>query len=293
MATKSLKLVRFFKDSNGRFRISSQNVLQRRHFCHLSQKPYSRTPIASSLNEAELAKFSAIAETWWDSQGPFKPLHALNPTRLAFIRSTLCKHFRKDPLSARPFEGLNIADVGCGGGILSEPLARMGATVTGIDAVERNIKIARLHAESDQATSSIEYCCTTAENLVEQQRTFDAVISLEVIEHVANPAEFCKSLASLTAPNGATLVSTINRSMRAYAATIVVAEYILHWLPKGTHEWSKLVTPEELALIMNQASISLEEMAGFVYYPLTGRWALSDDISVNYIAYGTKNRQDT
>ncbi|KMT01772.1 hypothetical protein BVRB_9g210530 isoform B [Beta vulgaris subsp. vulgaris] len=190
----------------------------------------ARVPIKSSLDEVELTKFSAVAETWWDAEGPFKPLHALNPTRLAFIRSTLCHHFRKDPDSARPFEGLNFIDVGCGGGILSEPLARMGATVTGVDAVDKNIKIARLHAESDPATSSIEYLCTTAENLVEEQRQFDAVLALEVIEHVADPAEFCKSLAALTVPNGATVISTLNRTMRAYAASIVVAEYILHWV---------------------------------------------------------------
>lgn len=148
----------------------------------------------SSLNQAELIKFSAIADTWWDADGPFKPLHIMNPTRLAFIRSTLCRHFSKDPYSARPFEGLKFVDVGCGGGILSEPLARMGATVTGVDAVDKNIKIARLHADLDPATSSVEYLCTTAEKLVEEQREFDAVLALEVIEHVADPAEFCKSL---------------------------------------------------------------------------------------------------
>ncbi|KAF5190132.1 Ubiquinone biosynthesis o-methyltransferase [Thalictrum thalictroides] len=250
-----------------------------------------RPPISSSLNESELLKFSSIAETWWDSQGPFKPLHVMNPTRLAFIRSTLCRHFRIDPCSARPFEGLKIIDVGCGGGILSEPLARMGATVTGVDAIEKNITIARIHAESDPVTSSIEYCCTTAEKLVEEQKKFDAVISLEVIEHVANPAEFCKSLGSLTVPNGATLISTINRSMRSYATAIVAAEYLLRWLPKGTHQWSSFLTPEELVLILNRASISVQEMAGFVYNPLTGRWALSDDIGVNFIAFGTKNSQ--
>lgn len=134
----------------------------------------------SSLNDHEIAKFAAIAETWWDSEGPFKPLHLMNPTRIAFIRSTLCCHFKKDPYCARPFEGLNFIDVGCGGGILSEPLARMGATVTGIDAVEKNIKIARLHSGLDPLTSSIEYCCTTAEKLVEEDRKFDAVIALEV-----------------------------------------------------------------------------------------------------------------
>ncbi|XP_048543534.1 ubiquinone biosynthesis O-methyltransferase, mitochondrial [Triticum urartu] len=246
---------------------------------------------ASSLNPAEVAKFAAIAETWWDSQGPFKPLHLMNPTRLSFIRSTLCRHFRRDPYSAKPLEGLKVIDVGCGGGILSEPLARMGATVTGIDAVDKNIKIAHIHAASDPTTASIEYCCTTAEDLVKENKQFDAVISLEVIEHVANPLEFCKSLSALTAPNGATVISTINRSMRAYAAAIVGAEYILRWLPIGTHEWSKLVTPEELVLALQRASISVEEMAGFFYNPLTREWSLSDDTSINYIAYGIKKSE--
>ncbi|KAL3651319.1 Hexaprenyldihydroxybenzoate methyltransferase, mitochondrial [Castilleja foliolosa] len=269
----------------------------------------------SSLNEAELKKFAAIAETWWDADGPFKPLHAMNPTRLAFIRSTLCRHFGKDPHCTRPFEGLKFVDVGCGGGILSEPLARMGATVTGVDAVEKNIKIAHLHADLDPLTSSIEYRCTTAvlfaggldldlsewtgvnkvvpveEKLVEEQRKFDAVLALEVIEHVADPAEFCKSLSALTNLGGATVISTINRSMRAYATAIVLAEYVLHWLPRGTHQWSSFLTPEELVLILERASISVQEMAGFVYDPLTGRWSISDDISVNFIAYGTKNSE--
>ncbi|XP_076882952.1 ubiquinone biosynthesis O-methyltransferase, mitochondrial-like [Bidens hawaiensis] len=246
---------------------------------------------ASSLNQTELAKFAAIADSWWDAEGPFKPLHILNPTRLAFLRSTLCRHFGKDPFSARPFEGLKFADVGCGGGILSEPLARMGASVTGIDAVDKNIKIARLHADLDPVASSIDYRCTTAENLVEEQMKFDAVIALEVIEHVADPAEFCKSLSALTVSNGATVISTINRSMRAYATAIVAAEYILHWLPKGTHEWSSFLTPEELVLILQRTSISVEEMAGFAYDPLTGQWSLTDDIGVNFIAFGTKNSQ--
>ncbi|GFP87896.1 hexaprenyldihydroxybenzoate methyltransferase mitochondrial [Phtheirospermum japonicum] len=306
--------------------------------------PVSTPPLASnlhsksSLNEAELKKFAAIADTWWDAEGPFKPLHVMNPTRLAFIRSTLCRHFGdseahlfvfvheilenfhlaiikqwqmtllqlrmehfaahfensldiKDPHCTRPFEGLKFVDVGCGGGILSEPLARMGATVTGVDAVEKNIKIAQLHADLDPLTSSIDYICTTAEKLVEEQRKFDAVLALEVIEHVADPAEFCKSLSALTSLGGATVISTINRSMRAYATAIIVAEYVLHWLPRGTHQWSSFLTPEELVLILERASISIQEMAGFVYDPLTGRWSLSDDISVNFIAYGTKNSE--
>ncbi|KAF9589173.1 hypothetical protein IFM89_019489 [Coptis chinensis] len=314
MASKLLKLTKFINTSSKKISkvsiFSASHIIQTRPFSDTPQKvpntttssvpPFheknysldgAKKPISSSLNPVELAKFSAIAETWWDPQGPFKPLHIMNPTRLSFIRSTLCRHFRKNPHSARPFEGLKIIDVGCGGGILSEPLARMGATVTGIDAVDKNIKIARLHAESDPVTSSIEYCCTTAEKLVEEQRKFDVVIALEVIEHVAEPAEFCKSLASLTVPHGATLISTINRSMRSYATAIVAAEYLLQWLPKGTHQWSSFLTPEELVLILNRASISVQEMAGFVYNPLTGRWALSDDISVNFIAFSTKNSE--
>ncbi|EPS62534.1 hypothetical protein M569_12255, partial [Genlisea aurea] len=183
----------------------------------------------SSLNQEELRKFAAISDTWWDAEGPFKPLHEMNPTRLAFIRSTLCRHFGKDPLRVKPFQGLKFIDVGCGGGILSEPLARMGATVTGIDAVEKNIKIAQIHAGLDPVTSTIEYHCTTAEKLVEEQQKFDAVIALEVIEHVADPADFCESLSALINPGGATVISTINRSMRAYATAIIAAEYVLNW----------------------------------------------------------------
>ncbi|KAJ6796397.1 ubiquinone biosynthesis O-methyltransferase, mitochondrial [Iris pallida] len=255
-----------------------------------SPPPPPRPPpdFRSSLNEAEVAKFAAIADTWWDFEGPFKPLHAMNPTRVSFIRSALCRHFRKDPNCARPFEGLKIIDVGCGGGILSEPLARMGATVAGIDAVEKNIKIARIHAGLDPLTSTIDYSCATAEQLVRENKKFDVVIASEVIEHVADPAEFCKSLSSLTVPSGATVISTINRSVRSYAAAIVVAEYLLSWLPKGTHEWSKFLTPEELAMILQRASISVQEMAGMVYNPLTGEWSLSDDTSINFIVLGTK-----
>lgn len=250
----------------------------------LSSSPENQKPpfprrtasVSSSLNESELAKFSSIADTWWDAEGPFKPLHIMNPTRLSFIRSTLCRHFRKDPDCARPFEGLTFLDVGCGGGILSEPLARMGASVTGVDAVEKNIKIARCHAEFDPVTSTIEYGCATAEKLVEQQRMFDAVLALE-------------SLAELTVRGGATVISTVNRSMRSYATAIIAAEYILQWLPKGTHQWSSFLTPEELALILQRTSITVEEMAGFEYNPFTGRWNLSEDTSVNFIASGTKN----
>ncbi|XP_076930609.1 ubiquinone biosynthesis O-methyltransferase, mitochondrial-like [Bidens hawaiensis] len=227
----------------------------------------------------------------WDVEGPFKQLHDMNPTRLTSIRSTLCRHFGKDPFSARPFEGLKFVNVGCGGGILSKPLARMRASVTGIDAVEKHITLARLHVDLDPVASSVEYHCTTAENLVEEQMKFDAVFALEVIEHVAAPAEFCKSLSALTESDGATVISTVNRSMRAFASTIIAAEYILRWLQKGTHQWPSFITPEELALILQCASVSVKEMAGFAYDPLTGQWSITDDISVQYIAFRVKNSQ--
>ncbi|KAI3778582.1 hypothetical protein L2E82_07961 [Cichorium intybus] len=299
MFSRSLYRLRNLSRHSGLSAYSSNSNLKRAVVAAfqplLHNRPYANTPqhtaSTSSLNQTELAKFAAIADSWWDAEGPFKPLHVMNPTRLAFIRSTLCRHFGKDPFSARPFEGLKFVDVGCGGGILSEPLARMGASVTGIDAVDKNIKIARLHADLDPVASSIEYRCTTAENLVEEQKEFDAVIALEVIEHVADPAEFCKSLSALTVSNGATIISTINRSMRAYATAIVAAEYILHWLPKGTHQWSSFLTPEELVLTLQRASISVEEMAGFAYDPLTGQWSLTDDVGVNFIAFGIKNSE--
>uniref|UniRef100_A0A0E0L7Y8 Ubiquinone biosynthesis O-methyltransferase, mitochondrial n=1 Tax=Oryza punctata TaxID=4537 RepID=A0A0E0L7Y8_ORYPU len=243
---------------------------------------------SSSLNPAEVAHFNSFAETWWDTEGPFKPLHVMNPTRLSFIRSILCKHFRRDPNSSKPLEGLKVIDVGCAAGILSEPLARMGATVTGIDAADECIKIARVHAASDPLTASIEYFCTTAEDLVKENKQFDAVICLEVIEHVDNPSEFCESLSALTVPNGATVISTINRSIRAFATMIVALEYIFHWIPKGTHHWSKLVTPDELVLMLEKASVYVQEMAGIGYNPWRGNFSMSDDTSVNYFAYGIK-----
>ncbi|XP_057868906.2 ubiquinone biosynthesis O-methyltransferase, mitochondrial isoform X3 [Cryptomeria japonica] len=245
-------------------------------FYQNTSKNYASTPssmLNSSLKAAEAAKFAAMADKWWDYEGPYKPLHLMNPTRISFIRSALCQHFRKDPNNARPFEGLRIIDIGCGGGLLSEPLARMGALVTGIDAVEKNINIASVHA------------------LVQEEEHFDAVISLEVIEHVANPQEFCKYLAALTINNGAIFISTINRTIRSYIAAIVAAEYILGWLPRGTHDWSNLITPNELVLLMKHASIMVQEMAGLTYDPLRNSWNLSDNTDVNYICFGVK--QDT
>ncbi|KAI5083054.1 hypothetical protein GOP47_0002797 [Adiantum capillus-veneris] len=264
------------------------------HPPHHHQPAHNVTQEASGhrkplISASEISKFSAMAETWWDSKGPFKPLHMMNPTRISFIRSALCRHFKKDSSCAKPFEGLKFLDVGCGGGLLSEPLARLGAEVVGIDAVEKNIKIASAHALKDPVTASIEYICCTSDNLSsESYGQFDAVISLEVIEHVTEPKAFLDSLSALTKTDGAITLSTINRSLSAYILAIVAAEHLLHWVPKGTHEWSKFITPDELALLMEQAGLKLQEMAGMVFNPISGKWSLSTNTTVNYIAYGTK-----
>uniref|UniRef100_A0A0E0A559 Polyprenyldihydroxybenzoate methyltransferase n=1 Tax=Oryza glumipatula TaxID=40148 RepID=A0A0E0A559_9ORYZ len=219
-----------------------------------------RTPgggsTASSLNPAEVAHFASFAETW------------------------------RDPNSSKPLEGLKIIDVGCAAGMLSEPLARMGATVTGIDAADESIKIARVHAASDPLTASIEYLCTTAGCRHHLQDS--EVQRFLVIEHVDNPSEFCGSLSALTVPNGAFVISTINRSIRAFATMIVALEYIFHWIPKGTHHWSKLVTPDELVQMLEKASIYVQEMAGIGYNPWRGDFSMSKDTSVDYFAYGIK-----
>lgn len=264
---------------------------------NISQKASEKRPVLKestnhSVSFSEIAKFAAMAETWWDTKGPFKPLHMMNPTRISFIRSAICCHFRKILSCAKPLEGLAILDVGCGGGLVCEPLARMGAQVVGIDAVEKNIKVATAHSIKDPLTASIEYVCTTAEQLAQEHRQpFDVVISLEVIEHVTNPKMFLHSLSALAKADGAVIVSTINRSISGYLLGIVAAEHLLRWVPKGTHEWSKFVTPDELALLMSRTGLALQEMAGMVFNPLTRKWDLSEDTSVNYIAFGTKTPQ--
>eukprot|EP00250_Pteridium_aquilinum_P000469 c10508_g2_i1 orf=156-1121(-) len=256
------------------------------------KRPVFEDSAYQSISSSEIAKFAAMAETWWDSKGPFKPLHLMNPTRIAFIRSALCGHFKKIVSCAKPLEGLTILDVGCGGGLLCEPLARMGAQVVGIDAVEENIKLAAAHAMKDPATASIKYFCTTADQMSQEEyEGFDAVVSLEVIEHVTEPKQFLQSLSPLVKADGAVFISTINRSISGYLLAIVAAEHLLRWVPKGTHEWSKFVTPDELALLMSQTGFTLQEMAGMVFNPLTGKWSLSEDTSVNYIAFGTKTGQ--
>lgn len=249
-----------------------------------------------SVDALETAKFEADAERWWDTRGgPFAALHAMNPARCGFIRDALCRAFNRDPSVPQPLEGLRLLDVGCGGGLLVEPLARLGAEVLGCDAVGRSIAVAQAHARRDPVVHrQIVYRAVPAEQLVtEGVKRFDGVLSLEVIEHTADAASFVRTLAALRAPGGVLVLSTLNRSLRAYAVAILAAEKLLQLVPPGTHDWARFLTPEELALIVSEADagLYLERVAGIVPQPLsrTG-WVLSPDTSVNYIASWTEPR---
>ncbi|MFV0301400.1 MAG: bifunctional 2-polyprenyl-6-hydroxyphenol methylase/3-demethylubiquinol 3-O-methyltransferase UbiG, partial [Paracoccus sp. (in: a-proteobacteria)] len=232
-------------------------------------------------------KFEAMAAEWWDPNGKFKPLHMLNPTRLDYIISRIGAEFGRDARSLRPFEGLRILDIGCGGGLLTEPMARLGAEVVGAVAVERNISVAGLHAE--QQGLQIDYRATTAEALAGAGERFDTVLALEIVEHVADPADFVATCAALTRPEGIMIVSTLNRTPKSFGAAIVGAEWIMRWLPRGTHEWHRFITPEELAGMMAAAGMPAIDRRGMVFNPIRWDWSLSErDLSVNYIMTGRR-----
>jgi 2-polyprenyl-6-hydroxyphenyl methylase/3-demethylubiquinone-9 3-methyltransferase len=244
-------------------------------------------PRAGSVDEAEIARFAALAEAWWDPEGEFKPLHRLSPVRLAFVRDRLAAQFGRDPLSDRPLAGLRVVDVGCGGGLLAEPMARLGATVTGIDAAERGIRVARLHAR--ESGLDIDYRVATAEALAAAGERFDVVLTLEVVEHVADLGGFLDACCALVRPGGAMAVATLNRTLKAFALAIVGAEYLLRWLPVGTHEWAKFVRPSELAAALRRNGMQLAELTGVRYDPLADRWHLAPrDLDVNYMAFAVK-----
>lgn len=240
----------------------------------------------STIDPKDVAKFSAIADEWWDPEGKFKPLHRFNPIRLQFIRDRLCDHFDRDALSLRPLEGLRLLDVGCGGGLIAEPLARMGAKVTGIDASEKNTVTAQLHAA--ESGLDIDYKATTVEELAAYGEIFDAVISLEVVEHVANFELFIKGCTELMGINSAILIATLNRTPKSFAFGIVGAEYIMRWLPRGTHNWRKFIRPSELASALRRNRVVTEEIAGLSLNPFTNAWRVSNDVSVNYVVFGRK-----
>jgi len=235
----------------------------------------------TTVNDAEIAKFTAMAEEWWNPDGKFKPIHKFNPVRLGYIREHLLAQFGRDGSLMRPFEGLSILDVGCGGGLLCEPLARLGATVTGIDAAERNVAVARIHAE--QSGLDIDYRATTSEALAAAGERFDMVLNMEVVEHVDNVPLYMKSCADLVKPGGLMLTATLNRTARAYALAIVGAEYVLGWLPKGTHDWKKFLTPEEIRTLITRNGLRVTAETGVVYHPLADKWRRSRDMGVNYM----------
>jgi 2-polyprenyl-6-hydroxyphenyl methylase/3-demethylubiquinone-9 3-methyltransferase len=237
---------------------------------------------AGSIDPAEVAKFAAEAHAWWDPNGTFRPLHQLNPVRLAFIRDQIAALFARDPLAPKPLGGLSILDIGCGGGLLSEPLARMGADVLGIDAAAKSVEIATLHAR--EGGLPCRYRCATVETLSAEALHFDVVLAMEVVEHVPEPSAFVTAAAGLVRPGGALVLSTINRTMKAFALAIVGAEYVLRWLPRGTHDWRRFVRPSEMASALRSSGLDLRTLTGVVYNPITDTWGLSRDLGVNYMA---------
>lgn len=241
----------------------------------------------TTVDPSEIAKFEAMAAEWWDPKGKFKPLHMLNPCRLDYITSQIAAEFDRDLKAPKPFEGLRILDIGCGGGLLSEPMARLGADVVGADAAERNIPVAKVHAE--QSGLTIDYRHTTAEAMAEAGEQFDAVLNMEVVEHVADPLAYLTACRQLLKPGGLHICSTINRNPKSYVFAIFGAEVVMRWLPKGTHEWDKFITPDELFELLSQAGLDPVDRKGFVFNPIAWSWSLSArDLSVNYVTASLK-----
>jgi 2-polyprenyl-6-hydroxyphenyl methylase/3-demethylubiquinone-9 3-methyltransferase len=241
---------------------------------------------ATTIDAGDVARFSALAAEWWDETGKFRPLHKFNPVRLAYIREKALAHFARDGASRRPFEGLRLLDIGCGGGLLSEPMARLGFAVTGADASEKNIGTAAAHAAEQGLT--IDYRATTAEALSAAGERFDMILNMEVVEHVANVPLFMSSCAALLKPGGMMVVATLNRTFKAWALAIVGAEYVLGWLPKGTHEWAKFVTPGELRSAVTAGGLAVADLTGVAYNPLADQWRRSTDTDVNYLMTAAK-----
>lgn len=235
-----------------------------------------------TIDPAEVSKFEAMAAEWWDPNGKFKPLHMLNPCRLDYITTQIAVEFDRDLRAPKPFEGLRLLDIGCGGGLLSEPMARLGATVVGADAAARNIPVARIHAE--QSGLTIDYRHTAAEDLVAQGERFDVVLNMEVVEHVSDPLTFLTACHDLLKPGGLMICSTLNRNAKSFGMAIVGAEWVMRWLPKGTHDWSKFITPDELYDLLRRAGLEPVDRKGMVFNPLGWSWSLSArDLSVNYV----------
>jgi 2-polyprenyl-6-hydroxyphenyl methylase/3-demethylubiquinone-9 3-methyltransferase len=236
----------------------------------------------TTIDPAEIAKFEAMAAEWWNPEGKFKPLHMLNPCRLDYITAQVAAECGRDLRSPRPFDGLRILDIGCGGGLLCEPMARLGASVVGADAAARNIPVARLHAE--QSGLAIDYRHTTAEDMAAAGEQFDAVLNMEVVEHVADPPAYLAACRALLKPGGIMICSTLNRNPKSYLMAIIGAEQVMRWLPRGTHDWKKFITPDELYALLRGAGLDPVDRKGMVFNPLRWSWHLSDrDLSVNYV----------
>lgn len=242
----------------------------------------------STAIKTEIDKFSALAEAWWDPEGDFRPLHLINPERIRYIRKHVATHFKLSQRPTKPLQGLSLLDVGCGGGLLSEPLARLGLSVCGIDASEQNVQVAAQHAKESKLI--INYRVGSPEKLAAKIEKFDVVLALEVVEHVADMEYFIETTSMLVKPGGLIFFSTLNRTIRSFLMAKIGAEYILRWLPKGTHQWDRFVRPSELAAAMTKCCIEITDIKGLVYSPLTDTWAMNRDTSVNYFMVGRKNR---
>ena len=245
------------------------------------------TETASTIDADDVARFAAMAAEWWDPDGKFRPLHRFNPVRLGYLRDRLVGHFGGDARSLRPLASLRVLDVGCGGGLIAEPLARMGADVVGIDASDRNIGTAAAHAA--ESGLAIDYRCAAVEDLAAAGERFDAVLALEVIEHVADRELFLAACAAVCRPGGALVLATLNRTSKSYLFAVVGAEYVLRWLPRGTHDWRRFVRPSELAAGLRPAGVRIVDITGIAYDPLRDDWRLGRDVAVNYMVFGVKD----
>ncbi len=244
----------------------------------------------TSIDAAEVERFARHAPDWWDPRGPMAALHKFNPVRLGYIRDQAAAHFDRDARKLDCLAGLRMLDIGCGGGILSEPLARLGADMVGADPAEENIEVAQIHAR--QSEVAVDYRATTAEALAEAGERFDVVLAMEVVEHVNDVRQFVGTCAGMVKPGGLMIAATLNRTLKSFALAIVGAEYVLRWLPRGTHQWDKFVTPEELERAMERSGMRVTGERGVVYNPFADRWQLSSDMDVNYMLVATKDESD-
>ena len=239
----------------------------------------------TTVNKKEIEKFSRMAEEWWDVEGKFKPLHKFNPIRIKYIKESVIENFKLQKHEKLPLNGINLLDIGCGGGLLSEPMFRLGATVTGIDASAKNIEIAKIHAKKNNL--NINYICTSPEKI--QKKKFDVILNMEIVEHVENVDLFLNSSSNLLKKDGLMFVATINKTLKSYLFAIVGAEYILRWLPIGTHEWEKFIKPNDLKNILSKFDMTMIKTDGVKFNPILDKWSLSKDTSINYISKFIKN----